>query len=102
MTRLAALAASALAVLLVASGCASRDPDDYDPRYKYFPKFAQFDAADTDHSGKLSAQEAQAVPLIARYFREMDTDKNGEVSWHEVTHLDLRAVHRNETLPAGP
>lgn len=101
MRRFAGLV-SALALFLVTSGCATRDPDRYDPALKYFPKFAQFDAADTDHSGKLSPQEAQVIPLIARYFREMDTDKSGEVSWQEVTHLDLRAVHRNETLPAGP
>ncbi|HKY89495.1 MAG TPA: EF-hand domain-containing protein [Nevskiaceae bacterium] len=102
MTRFAGLALAALAVLLAGSGCASRDPDSYDPALKYFPKFKHFEAADTDHSGKLSPQEAQAIPLVARYFREMDTDRSGDVSWQEVTHLDLRAVRRNEIVPPGP
>lgn len=102
MTRHAGLVPALLAVLLLVSGCASREEEGYDPRYKYFPKFKDFEAADTDHSGKLSLEEAQAIPLIARYFHEMDTDKNGEVSWQEVTHLDLRAVRRNEMLPPGP
>ena len=58
--------------------------------------------ADPDHSGKLSFEEAQALPFVARYFREIDTDHNGEASWHEVTHLDLRAARRNQMLPPGP
>ena len=102
MTRLAGILPSTLAVLLLISGCASREEEGYDPRFKYFPKFAQFDAADTDHSGKLSPEEAQAIPFVARYFREIDSDRSGDVSWQEVTHLDLRAVRRNEILPAGP
>lgn len=47
--------------------------------------FASFNAADTDHNGLLDSQEVQnAWPELAPYFRRMDTDLSGWLSWEEV------------------
>jgi len=49
---------------------------------------AQFDKrfadADTDHDGKLSRQEAQKMPRVARHFDEIDTGKTGFVTKEQV------------------
>lgn len=46
--------------------------------------FDLFEAADSDHSGKLTAQEATAMPFVARYFGAIDADSDMLVSWTET------------------
>lgn len=46
--------------------------------------FEIFEAADSDHSGKLTTQEASAMPFVARYFGAIDADSDTLVSWTET------------------
>ncbi len=46
--------------------------------------FEIFEAADSDHSGKLSAQEATAMPFVSRHFGAIDADSDTQVSWTET------------------
>lgn len=39
-----------------------------------------FDRADTNKDGKLSAQEAVALPAISQRFKELDVDQDGSLS----------------------
>jgi hypothetical protein len=45
-------------------------------------------AADTNGDGLISRDEAQALPMLAKHFNEIDTDGNGQLSPDE-----LRAFH---------
>jgi hypothetical protein len=44
---------------------------------------AAFTAADTNHDGKLSHTEAQAIPMLAESFNRVDTDHDGFISLAE-------------------
>ena len=45
----------------------------------------KFEAADADHDGKLSPEEAKAgMPRVSEHFSETDTDKDGYVSRAEI------------------
>lgn len=44
---------------------------------------AAFERADTNHDGKLSAQEARALPAIGNRFKQLDTDHDGALSREE-------------------
>ena len=44
---------------------------------------AAFDRADDNRDGQLSAQEAARLPAIGNRFQELDTDKNGSLSFEE-------------------
>ena len=49
--------------------------------------------ADTDLSGALSRQEAQALPSVAEHFEAWDTDGNGRLSLNEfLQHTSLQPV----------
>jgi hypothetical protein len=72
------LAALGMACLLLVA-CGGRDVRDEGPI-----TFQQFEAADTDHDGKLSKTELDAIPELAPYFDRMDTDHSGFLSWTEV------------------
>lgn len=43
-----------------------------------------FKAADKDGDGKLTREEAKAMPRVAKHFDEIDTDKDGTVSLEEI------------------
>ena len=47
------------------------------------PTNAAFDRADTDQDGKLSAQEAKALPAMGNRFEQLDTDHDGALSREE-------------------
>ena len=47
------------------------------------PTNAAFDRADTNQDGKLSAQEAKALPAIGNRFEQLDTDHDGALSREE-------------------
>ena len=49
----------------------------------------RFKAADTNGDGKLSREEAKALPRIAEHFDKIDADKDGF-----VTPQELQAMHR--------
>lgn len=44
---------------------------------------AAFDRADGNRDGQLSAQEAARLPAIGNRFQELDSDKNGALSFEE-------------------
>jgi hypothetical protein len=48
----------------------------------------KFDAADKDKDGKLSREEAAALPYILSKFDTLDKDKNGFLSWEEYVGHD--------------
>lgn len=50
---------------------------------------AKFDAADTNHDGKLSPEEvAGPFPYIAEHFKQFDKDGDGFISWEEFVGHD--------------
>jgi Ca2+-binding EF-hand superfamily protein len=52
-------------------------------------------AADTNGDGLISKDEAQALPMLAKHFNEIDTDQNGQLSPDEIRafHEKMRAQH---------
>ena len=44
----------------------------------------RFAEADADHDGKLSRQEAQKMPRVAKHFDEIDTGKTGYITKEQV------------------
>jgi len=51
------------------------------------PHRMRFVDADTDHDGRLSRAEAQAMPFVAKHFDAIDTDRDGY-----ITRAELRAA----------
>ncbi len=51
---------------------------------------------DTDHDGRVSKQEAAAVPAIAKAFDQIDTNKDGNITMSEV-----RVFWRNGVMAAA-
>ena len=47
------------------------------------PTNAAFDRADTNGDGKLSAEEAKALPAIGNRFEQLDTNHDGALSRNE-------------------
>ncbi len=45
---------------------------------------AAFLAADKDGNGALSPEEAGALPRVARRFKELDANEDGELTWDEA------------------
>jgi Ca2+-binding EF-hand superfamily protein len=46
---------------------------------------ARFDAADTDHNGKLGKKEAKAgMPRLSEHFDQLDQDKDGYLTKGEI------------------
>jgi Ca2+-binding EF-hand superfamily protein len=43
-----------------------------------------FDAADTNHDGALSREEAKSAPMILEHFDEIDVNKDGKVTEEEL------------------
>ena len=54
----------------------------------------RFQAADTNGDGKLSRSEAQAMPMVAKHFDEIDTNKDGYITCDELR--AWRQEHRAE------
>ncbi len=52
----------------------------------------KFKAADKDHSGTLTREEAKAMPRVAKNFDAIDGDKDGTVSPQEI-HDYMKARH---------
>jgi Ca2+-binding EF-hand superfamily protein len=52
-------------------------------------------AADTNGDGLISKEEAQALPMLAKHFNEIDADQNGQLSPDEIRafHEKMRAQH---------
>ena len=44
----------------------------------------RFDAADTNHDGALSREEAKSTPMILEHFDEIDSNKDGKVTEEEL------------------
>lgn len=54
----------------------------------------QFDMVDANHDGKISREEAQALPQLAAAFSTLDTDHNGFITMAEIRQFAL--LHRSE------
>lgn len=82
-SRLAATLAVAVALSTLALGaCAGSDARNQKIAEKARDRFA---AADTNHDGQLSQDEAnQGMPRLATHFAEIDTDNNGQLSTAEI------------------
>ena len=52
----------------------------------------RFKSADKDNDGKLTKDEAKAMPRVAKHFDAIDTDKDGTVSEREI-HDYMKAQH---------
>jgi Ca2+-binding EF-hand superfamily protein len=61
-----------------------------------------FDAADKNHDGLLTRQEAQATPFIARNFDAIDAKRRGAVSKQDVRDYIAHALKRTsqKNVPA--
>lgn len=67
---------------LALSACAGSDARAQKIAEKAKDRFA---AADTNHDGQLSQEEAnQGMPRLAAHFAEIDTDSNGQLSTAEI------------------
>jgi Ca2+-binding EF-hand superfamily protein len=44
----------------------------------------RFEAADTNHDGALSREEAKSMPMVLEHFDELDTNKDGKVTEDEI------------------
>jgi hypothetical protein len=63
-----------------------------------------FEAADTNHDGLLTRQEARAVPFIAQNFDAIDVHNRGAVSRQDVHDYIGRTLKStsNKTAPTAP
>lgn len=72
-------------VLLVAALSACAGAPQINPAE--VPDYAAFARADSDNSGKLSREEARALPMVAENFERFDADGDGEIAWSEIKEL---------------
>ncbi|GLQ89855.1 EF-hand domain-containing protein [Dyella flagellata] len=75
------------ALLLPAIAMAAPQTDISSPRAQQMMQMLQqrFDAADTNHDGKLSLAEAKAgMPRIAQHFDEIDTNHQGYITLDQI------------------
>ncbi len=78
-----AIAAAFALSTLALSACAGNDARTQKIAQKAKERFA---AADTNHDGQLSQDEANhGMPRLATHFAEIDTDSNGQLSTAEIT-----------------
>jgi Ca2+-binding EF-hand superfamily protein len=47
----------------------------------------RFEAADTNHDGALSREEAKSMPMVLEHFDQLDTNKDGKVTEDEIRAL---------------
>jgi Ca2+-binding EF-hand superfamily protein len=47
----------------------------------------RFEAADTNHDGGISREEAKSMPMILEHFDQLDTNKDGKVTEDEIKAL---------------
>ncbi|KWR92224.1 hypothetical protein [Cupriavidus sp. IDO] len=82
-TRLVCLPCTVLALFCAASLAGAQEPGRGEQARERFD--ARFNAADANHDGKLSREEAKAgMPNIFKHFDEIDTAKRGAVSKEEI------------------
>lgn len=75
------------ALLLPAIAAAAPQTDSPSPRAQRMLQMLQqrFDAADTNHDGKLTLAEAQAgMPRIAQHFADIDTNHQGYITLEQI------------------
>jgi hypothetical protein len=62
----------------------------------------RFDAADANHDGKLSREEAAAMPRLAQRFDEIDAAKTGFITKQQVgAYMKAHAGERRGKRPSG-
>lgn len=75
------------AFLLPALACAAPQSDTPSPQMQRMQQMLQqkFEAADTNHDGKLSRDEAQAgMPRVAAHFDDIDTAHSGSITLAQI------------------
>ncbi|MGO4576398.1 calcium-binding protein [Cupriavidus sp. 2TAF22] len=84
--RLLSTASLALAAILACGTVGAQQPQQPMNAKEAKAKFAEtFKAADTDHDGKLTREEAQAgMPEVYKHFDEIDVKKTGSVSQRQI------------------
>jgi Ca2+-binding EF-hand superfamily protein len=79
----AALAITLLMGATLATGVHAQSRPDADPKSQMIAD--KFNAADTDHDGKLTLEEAKAgMPRVAKAFSRIDVEKKGYVTLEEI------------------
>ena len=93
-----------IAALLASSAALADDSSGGGPPDARAEKFRQrmaqrFEAADTNHDGKISPDEAKAgMPFVAKHFAEIDADKDGYVTREEIAaYMKARRAEKEGT-----
>lgn len=87
LTRILLISGTAAALVLTGTASAQQAQPDSSARAAHArEKFEErFNAADTDHDGLLSRDEAQrGMPNVYKHFDEIDTARRGQVSKEEI------------------
>ena len=100
---------SSAAAALVLTGAASAQPaqpapPDASTRAAHArAKFEErFNAADTDHDGMLSREEAQrGMPNVYKHFDEIDTAKRGQISKEEIAAFMAKLARQRRAVQGG-
>ena len=92
---LIALAAGCAAVL--AQVPAAPDPHEFRGRM-----VERFNAADVDHDGKLTREEAAAMPMVARNFDQIDRAKKGYVTLEDIQAFARERAAARRAAKAAP
>lgn len=86
--RLRTLTTACSVLLLSACAAGGGGGRSQDGRWIEGISFERFDAADTDHDGKLSRAEVEpAFPQLLLHFGRLDSDKSGFLSWNELKYF---------------
>jgi Ca2+-binding EF-hand superfamily protein len=95
--------AIAVAALLVGTAFAQTEAPQAADEAHAATQNSAFQALDADHDGKISQDEAQAAPVVARSFTTADKDKDGKISMEEFNQSFTTAAPapRSESPDAG-
>jgi Ca2+-binding EF-hand superfamily protein len=63
---------------------------------------ARFSAADADHDGKLTREEAAKMPMVARNFAQIDKAKKGYVTLEDVQAFARERAAARRAAKAAP
>lgn len=74
-------------------------PDRQDMRSKIT---ARFSAADVDHDGKLTREEAAKMPMVARNFDQIDKTKKGYVTLEDLQAFARERAAARQAAKAVP
>ena len=93
-----------LAIALAAASAAAfaqapAAPDKQDMRARISTRFS---AADVDHDGKLTREEAAKMPMVARNFDQIDKTKKGYVTLEDLQAFARERAAARQAAKAAP